>query len=99
VLSFAPRISPRLLAALVRLDDDSLPLAEIYRRVAAEAERLRLPRPSYQRIRVLLHESRRARRRRGPSTAQVLAEVAYQLRPPEAVGEHLSGVGVLVRRP
>lgn len=90
---FAPRISPRLLKALVRLDDRTLPIAEIYRRLATEAERLRLTRPSYQRIRVLLHQARRIRRQR-PSTTQVLVDVCFRARPPIAVLDHLSGVGV-----
>ena len=71
--AFAPRISQRLLEALVRLDDRTLPIAEVNRRVGEEAERLGLRRPSYQRIRVLLHASRRFRQRR-PSTASVLLE-------------------------
>ena len=92
-VSLAPRISPRLLKALVRLDDRTLPIAEIYRRLAAEADRLRLTRPSYQRIRVLLHQARRIRRLR-PTTAQVLVEVAFRARPPIAILDHVSGVGV-----
>lgn len=92
-VSLAPRISPRLLKALMRLDDRTVPIAEIYRRLGKEADRLRLTRPSYQRIRVLLHHARRLRRGR-PTTAQVLAEVAFRARPPIAVLDHLSGVGV-----
>ena len=94
MLAFAPRISHRLLEAIVRIDDESVPIAETYRRVADHADRLRLPRPSYQRVRVLVHEARRLRRRRGPSTASVLFDVAVRSRPPDAVLEHLSGVGV-----
>src|SRR5262245_38013117 len=99
-LSFAPRISPRLLTALVRLDDRSHPIAEICRRLGAEADRLKLTRPSYQRIRVLLHQARRVRSHR-PTTTQVLVDVAFRLRPPEAMLDHLSGVGVprIVTRP
>jgi hypothetical protein len=92
VLPFAPRISPRLVEAIVRFDDRTVPIAETCRRVGREAERLGLPRPSYQRIRVLVHESRRIRR--GPSTASILADVAFRARPPEAILDHLSGVGV-----
>jgi hypothetical protein len=92
VLPFAPRIPPRLLDALCRLDDRSLPIAEINRRLGAEAERLGLPRPSYQRVRELVHQLRRARR--GPTTARVLLEIAMRARPPEALLEHVSGVGV-----
>jgi hypothetical protein len=78
--------------AVARFDDRASPIAEIYRRVADEAERLGYPRPSYQRIRVLVHESRRIRRQ--SSTAGVLAEVILRARPPEALLDHLSGVGV-----
>ena len=91
--AFAPRISPRLLKALSRLDDRTLPFAEINRRLGGEAERLRLPRPSYQRVRVLILELRRTRRRR-PTTAQVLLEIDLRARPPEALLDHLAGIGV-----
>ena len=77
----APRISRRLLAAIVRLDDPRIPIAEVARRVCREAEQLDLTRPSYQQIRVLVHESRRLKR--SPSTAAVLVEVALRLRPAE----------------
>jgi hypothetical protein len=93
VLSFAPRISPRLLDALVRIDDGRQPIAEICRRVGAEADRLGLTRPSYERLRELVHESRRLRRR-GPSTASVVVDVMVRARPPDALLAHVSGVGV-----
>jgi hypothetical protein len=89
---FAPRISPRLLEAIVRLDSRAVPIAETCRRVGCEADRLRLTRPSYQRVRELVHESRAVRR--GPTTASVLADIAFRVRPPEALADHLSGVGV-----
>jgi len=92
VLAFAPRISPRLVRALDRLDDPGLPIAEVNRRLGVEAERLGLHRPSYQRVRELVHLLRRWRRR--PSTARVLAEIAYRARPPDALLDHVSGVGV-----
>jgi hypothetical protein len=87
------------LEAIVRHDDASRPIAETCRRVGEEADRLRLTRPSYQRIRELVHESRRLRRSRGPSTAEVLIDVAFRERPPEAVLDHVSGVGVPKIRP
>jgi hypothetical protein len=92
VLVFAPRIPPRLLQALDRLDDRRVPIAEVNRRLGAEAERLGLRRPSYQRVRELVHRLRWLRKR--PTTASVLWEVALRARPPEAVLDHLSGVGV-----
>jgi hypothetical protein len=61
-MKFAPRISPRLVEAIVRLDDTRVPIAEVNRRVGSEAERLGLRRPSYQRVRELVHQTRRLRR-------------------------------------
>lgn len=89
---FAPRISYRLLEALARLDDRSVPIAETNRRLGAEAARLGLPRPSYQRVRELVHAHRRINR--GPSTLRVLTEVALRARAPEEFLQHVSGVGV-----
>jgi hypothetical protein len=85
-------VSPRLLETLVRTDDRSIPIAETCRRVGDEADRIGLTRPSYERVRLLVHESRRIRR--GPSTASVLADVAFRVRPPEALIDHLAGIGV-----
>jgi hypothetical protein len=92
MITFAPRISPRLIEALVKLDDTSVPIAETCRRVGAEAQRLGLPRPSYQRVRELVHASRRLHR--CPSTAAVLVDVAFRARAPEALLDHVSGIGV-----
>jgi hypothetical protein len=95
MVTSAPRISRPLLAALARLNDPALPIAEVNRRLGAEAARLGLTRPSYERVRVLLQEARQARRRRrGPTTAQVLVDIAFRLRPPEALLDHLAGIGV-----
>jgi hypothetical protein len=90
VTVFAPRIGPSLIEAIVRLDDVRVPIAEINRRVGEEAERLGLRRPSYQRVRELVHESRRLRRR--PTTASVLVDVAFRVRPPTAIIDHLAGI-------
>jgi len=72
----AARIPDRLLDALERIDDGKLPLAEISRRVGAEADRLGLTRPSYERVRQLIHESRelRPKRDRGPSALRIFLE-------------------------
>src|SRR5688572_2975049 len=77
----APRIPDRLVEALVRLDDPSVSIAETNRRLGEQADRLGLTRPSYERVRELVHESRRIRR--GPSTGRVLWEVAVRARAPE----------------
>jgi hypothetical protein len=88
----APRIRKELLEAIVRHDKRTHPIAETSRRVGREAERLGLTRPSYQRIRELVHQSRRLRR--GPTTTSVLVDVAFRARPPEAILDHISGIGV-----
>jgi hypothetical protein len=94
MLRFAPRVSRRLLAAVERLDNGKMTAAELNRLIGAEAERLGLPRPSYQRVRVLMLESRRHKRLRGPTTGEVLVDVAFRARPIDAALDHLSGVGV-----
>jgi hypothetical protein len=90
----APRINRRLLEALVRFDDRTVPIAVTYRRVGAEADRRGLTRPSYQRIRVLVHEARRRHVQRGPSTGQLLLEVMAQSRSPEALIDRAAGIPV-----
>ena len=87
--SFAPRLSPRLLAALERLDDGAMPIAELRRRLGAEADRLGEPRPSYERVRTLAHELRALRS--GPTLGGVLWDVTWRVRSPDAVLKHLAG--------
>jgi hypothetical protein len=77
----APRISPRLLDVVERLAPRPVPIAEINRLVGAEAERLGLPRPSYQRVRQLVHEARALRRQ--PTRARVGFEYTMHARSPD----------------
>ena len=60
-LRFAPRYDDRLLDLIRRLDDRSVPMAEVVRRVGAAAERLGIARPSYAHVRRLLHVERAKR--------------------------------------
>jgi hypothetical protein len=83
----APRIGATLLAAVERLDDESLPIAEVHRRVAALASHLGYARPSYEQTRVLVHEHRR--RGLAPTAGQVLLDVALKIRPPHDLLELL----------
>jgi hypothetical protein len=87
VAASAPRLHPRLVEAVVRLSRDKLSIAEINRRVGALAVEHGLPRPSYERVRLLVHEARE--RDLYPSTAEVLLDVALNLRPPRDLGDHL----------
>ena len=76
-----------MLAVIERLDDESLPYAEVHRRVAALASQLGYSRPSYQQVRVLVHEHRRIGL--APTAGQILLEVALKTRPPQALLELL----------
>jgi hypothetical protein len=70
-----PRIDPRLVVAIARLDDGTIPIAEVCRRIGSEAESAGLSRPSYERIRELVHVSRAVRAQRlGPSALQLIWE-------------------------
>ena len=89
VAKCAPRLAPRLLAALERFDDGKIPIAELRRLLGAEAERLGLPRPSYERVRVLTHELRAHRAE--STTADVLWDVTWRVRPPDAINKHIAG--------
>jgi hypothetical protein len=55
---FASRLSPRLYDFIERLAERPMSIAEINRLVGAEAERNGITRPSYERVRELVHEAR-----------------------------------------
>jgi hypothetical protein len=97
VASSAPRIDTRLVAAAELLDDRRVPIAETNRRVGEVAEALGLPRPSYENVRRVVHEARR--RGRLPSTGEVLLDIAFRVRPPLALGDHLAGTAPPQRAP
>jgi hypothetical protein len=58
----APRISRHVLEAVFKRDDPRRPIAETYRQVAADAERLGYTRPSYEQIRTFVHRVRRIKK-------------------------------------
>jgi hypothetical protein len=80
---FSPRISPRLLDAVEGLAVRRIPIAEINRLLGAEAARLGLPKPSYERVRQLVHEARDLQRNY-TSAAQILLEIATLQRSPRS---------------
>jgi len=93
-LAFAPRLNPRLHAELARLDRPDVSIADTYRRLTAYARIHGLFRPSYEHVRRLVHLLRRLRRPAGRRpTAHVLFEVAYNLRPPVALIDHVLDTG------
>jgi hypothetical protein len=84
----APRIDRRLVATLALVDDKSLPIAEVNRRVGAVARRLGLTKPSYEQVRVLVHANRR-RRPMGPGGSDVLLDVTLRSRRPGRLFDRL----------
>jgi hypothetical protein len=90
---FAPRISPRLRSEIERLAAKPYCAAEICREVGNTAEELGLRRPSYEQVRVLVCETRR--RPRVSTTGEVLLDIAFRVRHPDAFIEHVSGVNTL----
>jgi len=79
----AARVDSRLVAALARIDDPALPMAETCRRIGLVADELAVPRPSYERIRCLIRLHRR--RPLDPGIGETLLEVALRNRPPESI--------------
>ncbi len=71
------------------LDDVRHPMAETNRRIGLLASDLGLPKPSYEQIRILVKQHRRNRLR--PTAGRVLLDVAFRVRPPEALLEYLAG--------
>jgi hypothetical protein len=63
--------------------------------VGTTAERFGFRRPSYEQVRVLVREYRR--RPKYASTAAVLVDVAFRVRPPDAFLGHISGVNTVRR--
>jgi hypothetical protein len=85
VLSFAPRIPQRLLDEIERQSLRSVPIAEMNRCVARAAARMGLYTPSYEQVRVLVHTARRLRRRGPAPISTVALDVAFRVKPPEAI--------------
>jgi hypothetical protein len=62
MVEISPRVDPRLIRAAFDLDDDKESMAETCRRVGAVANKLGLPRPSYDTIRCVVGPHRERRR-------------------------------------
>jgi hypothetical protein len=75
VVRFAPRVDPRLLAVIMRLDDGSRSYAEICRRVGRHAAKTGLSQPSYERVRTLV---RHARAVRPPPRGSVVLRLQFE---------------------
>jgi hypothetical protein len=76
---FASRLQPHIFDLIEALATQRIPIAEINRRVGAEAEKLGITRPSYERVRMLVHEARWLKADH-PSAAQAILDVATRTR-------------------
>lgn len=85
-MRFASRLPPRLFDLIEQLSAERIPIAEISRRVGAEAERLGVTRPSYERVRELVHEARWLTADH-PSRGQTVLDVATRTRSHAAYAE------------
>jgi hypothetical protein len=81
----------RLLVEFERLYRPSSSAADLCRALGASAERLGYPRPSYESVRKLVRR-RRDWRPRDPTTDEVLVDVVFRARPPEALLDRAAGV-------
>jgi hypothetical protein len=79
----APRIDPRLVAALARLDRREKPVADTHRALGLVADWLEVPRPGYQQVRVLVRQHRRCPIY--PGVGETLLEIAMRVKPPGAL--------------
>jgi hypothetical protein len=89
VVPLSPRTDVRLVAAIERLDRPDVPIAETWRRVGVLAEHMGLLRPSYQQVRRIVHDSRRRGRR--PTAGDVLLDIMFRTKPPQAAIDYLAG--------
>jgi hypothetical protein len=94
---FAPRLAPQLLDEIDRLARRGHSAADICRSVGDLAHERSLPRPSYERVRRLVNEARA--RAEEPTLLDVTTDVMFRVRPPGAILDHVSGVGVPKLRP
>ena len=92
VTTSAARLEEWLLTAIDRADDGRSRIADVWRAVAVAAEREGRTRPSYERVRTGVHERRE--RSSTSSTGDVLLDVAFRVRSPEAILDHIAGTRV-----
>jgi hypothetical protein len=69
---------------MVQLDDSAEPMAETYRRLRAIADRMGVPRPSYERVRLELKPAR-IRDRTRVRARDLALDLAFNTRPADAV--------------
>lgn len=80
----APRIDPRLAAAVPHLDNGLQPIAETVRAVGLLADAIGATRPSYEQVRLLVHAARDRKEARA-AALELILDVQFRRRPPHAL--------------
>jgi hypothetical protein len=74
-----------LLDEIERQSRRPVPIAEMNRCIGRAAAEMGLYRPSYEQVRVLVHTARRLRRQAPTRVSTVAVQVAFRIKPPEAL--------------
>ncbi len=74
-MRFAPRLHPYLVEYLWTIDDGERPVAELWRDVAREAERVGCPGPGYHTVRRIIRAERERRTARNEALLTAVTEV------------------------
>lgn len=98
MLTFAPRLHRRLLEEIARQSLRPVPIAEMNRCVGRAAAAFGLCRPSYERVRVLVHEARARRRYATARVAPLGLDMALRIWPLGTLFLRLAGPMVLAPR-
>lgn len=85
----ATRLTPELVRLAASLARDDLSAAEIHRSLGERAAELGVPRPSYERTRQIVQDVRLEPV--VPGWGEVLVDVAWRARPPEAILDKADG--------
>ena len=75
----------RLLDEIERQSKRRVPIAEMNRSVGRAAGRMRLHKPSYEQVRILVHHARSLRRQGPKPVSTVAIDVAFRVRTPDAL--------------
>jgi len=86
----APRLDPRIVAALERLERSYSSIAEIRRALGVQARALGLAPPSYEHVRRLVRARQAEREAAGPGVTAVAVDVAFRARSPRALFDMLT---------
>ena len=98
-MHFAPRVHEKLIEKAWAVDHGHESIAELWREVGREAERLQLPGPGYHAIRLVVRAERLRRETRAEAFSVVLDESTRQVPDVFRILDHVAAAGRLTRLP